>query len=205
MARLRRGRRNRLVVFVREPVAGRVKTRLAAEIGSVAAVWWYRHTLVRTLRRLGRDPRWEIWLAVAPGRAAGRGGIWPRGIPRIAQVEGDLGARMARVLGGMAPGAVVVIGSDVPGIGPAHIARAFRALGRASWVLGPSPDGGYWAIGHRASPRRLPRWHLSGVRWSSRHARADTERVLAEWGPAVSLEQLADVDTAADLARARGW
>ncbi|MGI3170123.1 TIGR04282 family arsenosugar biosynthesis glycosyltransferase [Pseudooceanicola sp. C21-150M6] len=86
-----------LIIMVKEPRAGRVKTRLGREIGMVAAAWWMRHQVARLLRRL-RDPRWEIVLAVAPDRAVGSG-VWPRDLARVAQGLGDLGDRMGRLLG----------------------------------------------------------------------------------------------------------
>ncbi|MEM9764701.1 MAG: hypothetical protein AAF968_19730, partial [Pseudomonadota bacterium] len=46
-----------LIVFVKEPRPGRVKTRLARDVGHVAAAQWYRRQCVSLLRRLGRDPR----------------------------------------------------------------------------------------------------------------------------------------------------
>ena len=52
-----------------------------------------------------------------------------------------------RILDALPPGPVVIIGSDVPGIRPHHIATAFRALGGSDAVLGPAIDGGYWLIG----------------------------------------------------------
>ena len=70
------GLSNHLVVFAKAPVMGRVKSRLAADIGQVAATRFYRATLGRLLRRLGRDPRWHVWLAVTPDSAATDTGLW---------------------------------------------------------------------------------------------------------------------------------
>lgn len=89
--------RRRLVVMAKEPRAGLVKTRLGREIGMVPAAWWMRHQLRSLLRRL-RDPRWEVWLAVAPDSALANR-AFPADLPRIAQGRGDLGDRMGRVLG----------------------------------------------------------------------------------------------------------
>ena len=98
------------------------------------------------------------------------------------------------------PGPVVIVGSDIPGIRPAHVARAFRALGRADWVVGPAEDGGYWLIGARRRPSyRDP---FAGVRWSSEHTLADTVANLT--GARIAfLEVLSDIDTGADLVRHR--
>ena len=57
---------NHLVVFVRAPRIGQVKTRLARDIGAVAAWGFYRRMLTRTIRPLTQDRRWLPWLAVTP-------------------------------------------------------------------------------------------------------------------------------------------
>ena len=196
--RSRKGRRNRLVIMAREPIAGAVKTRLARDIGSVRAAWWYRHNLQRVLRRLRGDPRWDLRVALCPDTALARP-HWLAGVAALSQGTGSLGDRMERVLAGMPAGPVLVIGSDIPGVGRREIARAFLALGSADVVLGPSGDGGYWAIGSRASRRRLPRGSLAGVRWSTCHALRDTVRALQDQGTLRMVGELRDVDRAADM------
>ncbi|MEY8838791.1 hypothetical protein AB9K41_07140, partial [Cribrihabitans sp. XS_ASV171] len=88
--------RQTLIVMVKEPRPGRVKTRLGAEIGMSAAAWWFRHQAAALLRRL-RDPRWQIRLAVSPDLVI-LSPAWPPDLPRLPQGRGDLGARMARQL-----------------------------------------------------------------------------------------------------------
>ncbi|MBL4807251.1 MAG: hypothetical protein JKY31_08175, partial [Rhodobacteraceae bacterium] len=51
--------------MLKEPRAGRVKTRLGRDIGMTSAAWWFRHQTRRLIRQL-TDPRWEIILSVAP-------------------------------------------------------------------------------------------------------------------------------------------
>ena len=188
--------RPRLVIMVKEPRAGRVKTRLGREIGMPAAAWWFRHQSARLIRTLGRDPRWQTILSVAPDTAR-TSRAWPGHLPRMAQGSSDLGTRMARIFRHAPPGPVVIVGADIPGIRPAHIARAFAALGRHGAVIGPAEDGGYWLIGlaRRAPP---PPGLFAGVRWSGPHARADTEATLAGLRIA-HVATLRDVDGAADL------
>jgi glycosyltransferase A (GT-A) superfamily protein (DUF2064 family) len=104
---------------------------------------------------------------------------------------------MKRALTLKGAGPVCVIGADIPGIRRHHIAAAFRALGPSEAVLGPAPDGGYWLIGlkrARPAPRRL----FEAVRWSSRHAMADTLRSIVPLRVAV-VDTLSDVDEADDL------
>ena len=181
--------------MVKAPVAGRSKTRLGREIGMVPAAWWARHQLARLARTLP-DPRWDTVLAVAPDSAVASAAL--PALPRLPQGPGDLGDRMARVFRAL-PGPVLIVGADIPGITRAHVAAGFAALGADDAVLGPAPDGGYWAIGLKRT-RPLPPRLFEGVRWSSRHALADTLATLGTQRIA-SLPSLHDVDTAADLKR----
>jgi uncharacterized protein len=190
-----------LVVMVKVPVMGRVKTRLARQVGYGAATAFYRHTAAAVLARLARDPRWQTSLAVAPD-AGVRCSAWPCQIRRQPQGTGDLGARMQRIMESCPPGPVIIIGTDIPAIRPAHIARAFRALGRADAVIGPAPDGGYWLVGLKRCPRVLSAFR--NVRWSSAETRADTAANLIASRVALT-DVLRDVDNAEDLRLTRGY
>ena len=113
-----------LIVMVKEPRPGRVKSRLGRDIGMVAAAWWFRHQVARLLRDV-EDPRWQVVLAVSPDHAGLNSRVWPAHLPRVAQGAGDLGDRMGRLLRSMPPGPVCIIGADIPGVTRAHVARAF--------------------------------------------------------------------------------
>jgi uncharacterized protein len=192
-----------LVIFLRTPRLGRVKSRLAAAIGALAALRFYRETTARLLHRLARDRRWRCHLALTPDRDVGGARPW-----RIArahyrrQGRGDLGHRMARVFRRLPPGPVLIIGSDIPAISPAHIAAGFKALGNAEAVFGPAADGGYWLVGLRRRPR-LPRRLFAGVRWSSTQALADTVASLPRGQSVSFLETLDDIDDGAGYRRWR--
>lgn len=191
----------RLIVFVKEPRSGKAKTRLAAGIGTARAASFYRQSTDKLLSRLGGDRRWETSLAVTPTSAVSGGwpGLWPENLPRIAQGEGDLGARMGRLFRRMPSGPVVIIGSDAPQINVAHIVSAFDMLGGKDAVFGPAEDGGYWLIGLKRR-RSLP--DFDGVRWSTEHTLADTLAGLPGGYESGFLETLRDVDEAEDLAAA---
>jgi rSAM/selenodomain-associated transferase 1 len=186
-----------LVIMARAPRLGAGKRRLARDVGALAAWRFQRRMLRQVLCRLGGDPRWTTWLAVTPDRAVGKPAHWPRRTRVIPQGAGGLGARMERLLCARPPGPVVVVGSDIPDLDAGHVAQAFRALGRHDWVFGPAADGGYWLVGARR--RRAPWRTFEAVRWSSRHALADSLANLK--GARVALlEALHDVDTGEDLA-----
>lgn len=184
------GRDRFLVVMTKEPVAGRVKTRLAHDIGCVAATRFARVNTERLLRRLGRDPRWRTVLSVTPDIAVDSR-FWPADIPRMAQGTGDLGERMQRIFDKLPPGPAVIVGTDIPNIRRRHVARAFERLGSKDAVFGPAADGGYWLVGLRRVPRVL--WPFDGVRWSGPETLSDTLGNLA--GRDVGyVETLDDVD-----------
>lgn len=183
--------------MLKEPRAGRVKTRLGREIGMTTAAWWFRHQTGKLIRELRSDPRWQLRLSVSPAPHALSSCAWPAGIPRDPQVSGDLGVRMRHVLKITPIGPVVLIGGDIPGITPAIIRDAFDKLGHNDCVFGPAEDGGFWLVGMRRL-RPLPAGLFDGVRWSCADTLTDTLGTLgnARVGFAATLR---DVDTASDL------
>lgn len=184
-----------LVIMVKVPRPGRVKTRLARDIGVIPATWWFRHQVRRLLRQI-EDPRWDVVLAVAPDVEGMTSRCWPARFARWTQGKGNLGDRMVRMMR-RAGGPVCVIGADVPGITRAHVAEGFGSLGQHDVVFGPAPDGGYWLIGAKLGSVFHP-CVLDGVRWSSEHALADSCAAFA--GKRITLiRTLADVDTGDDL------
>lgn len=192
--------RRRLVIFAKQPVLGAVKSRLAADIGWTDATRWYRAHLERLVRRLAGDPRWRTIVALAPDRAMASPHLIFRRMNVAgvaAQGPGDLGVRMGRVLRQAAPGPVIIVGSDIPAIRPAHIEAAFRALGAEDYVFGPAADGGYWLVG--AKGLRRDRGLFDHVRWSTAFALADTLANIEGGRSVAFVETLRDVDAAGDL------
>ena len=190
-------RRKTLVVMVKEPRPGRVKTRLGYEIGMTRAAWWFRHQVAFLLRSVA-DPRWDIVLAVTPDRAGLASRVWPAHLPRLAQGAGDLGDRMRHIFRSAQKGPVCIIGADIPGIRRQHINAAFRALGNHDAVFGPANDGGFWLVGLKR-PAPVPPALFANVRWSTEHALADSLTGLKD-ARVSKIDVLRDVDTMADLA-----
>ena len=189
-----------VVVLARRPRLGQVKTRLAADVGAVAALRFYRAALAALCRRLAGDRRWSAWLAVTPDDAVrDRRGL-PRGLGRFPQGAGDLGARMARSMARFGMDPVVIVASDVPAVERRHVAAAFAALGRAEFVFGPSPDGGFWLAGAAHGKSMAPLF--DGPRWSTEHALADTLANVPPGARRALLDELADVDDGAGF---RAW
>ena len=184
----------RVIVFARAPQLGRVKRRLAHDIGASAALRFHGATLCEVTRRLAADRRWRVTLAVTPDRFARRGRWWPRNVERIPQGSGDLGSRMTRALRRFRGTPTVLIGSDIPDATCTHIADALCAVRSGALVFGPATDGGYWLIG----ARNIDQYYrlLRGVRWSSAHALGDTMANVACSKQIKYAAQLSDVDDA---------
>lgn len=181
---------------------GQVKTRLAADIGDIAARRIYRDLTQRVLRQVAAHGPWCTRLAVTPDCYAARGRFWPNHLPRLAQGTGDLGARLARATSAVIDaGPTIIIGTDIPGIAHQHIADAFRLLRTHDAVFGPAEDGGYWLVGMK-SPT-LCRKLFRGIRWSSADTLSDTLARLSAHDRVALLPTLFDIDTLTDLRRWR--
>lgn len=152
-----------LLIMAKAPRVGAVKTRLAREIGAVAAWRFHRQTLAALVHRTGAVPFWRAVLLVTPDRAQ-----WQRrrGLPNVNQGLGDLGKRMLRGLTGFPRGtSVVLVGCDIPGVTVPILREAFHLLRAADVVFGPATDGGFWLVGF--SGRRAPFRPFDHVSWST--------------------------------------
>ena len=187
------------VLFARAPVPGRCKTRLAAAIGGERAAALYAAFVTDTLARLCADPALAPELHVTEDHPflAALSVRFELPPPRR-QAPGGLGARMQRALDRGEH--VLLAGSDAPSLTARILAEARASLERHDVVLTPPPDGGFPVIGSAGrAPTSFLRSHE--IRWSSRHALADTMRAARAAGLSVALTAPAyDVDEPRDLA-----
>ncbi len=183
-----------LVIMAKAPRLGHGKSRLAKELGASQALRINR-ALHRITLRAAASGWWRVTLAVTPRTALclALPGVWPepRALARIDQGQGDLGVRIAHALYGLR-GPVCVVGTDLPAMAPALLQGAFKALRRASAVIGPARDGGFWLVGARKADDLIAA--LPGVGWSTPQAGADMAARLP--GPVAFLPVLTDVDDA---------
>lgn len=185
---------NRLIVFVKAPRPGQVKTRLANTIGAGAAASAYRKMVETLFAALA--PLQPVEVRFAPDDAHEELQPWLHaGWICTPQGPGDLGERLTRAFrdgfqGGLKR--VVIIGSDCPTVTPRDIRAAWDALEKFDVVLGPAVDGGYWLIGLRQEHPELFR----GVPWSSDEVLTTTLQLATETRLTVfQLEVKRDVDT----------
>ena len=142
-----------LIVFAREPIAGKVKTRLIPRLGAAAAARLADAFVVDALAKATTIGRCELVIAgSAPGpvhRSKYFAGLARRfGADLVDQGEGDLGRRMARVLEpyAEAPGAVL-FGTDTPSLPAEFLRQSIRDLRHTGVVVAPALDGGYYLVG----------------------------------------------------------
>jgi rSAM/selenodomain-associated transferase 1 len=187
--------------MARYPTQGKVKTRLAAEIGHRAATELYRSFLMHFVREFTHAPFAVEW-RYTPARSPFRRIIGRNGYLAQPQPEGDLGARMQRIFEkSFARGCkrVVMIGTDAPELGQGTVKRAFQVLGKKPAVFQPTYDGGYALIGLSTMLDVF-----SGIAWSTPKVMAQTRARLKLFDvPFVELPPTFDVDTRADLVRFR--
>ena len=188
---------DKLIVFVKAPRPGTVKTRLAKAIGDPAAAAAYRQ-LVETLLDQLPELR-EVELHFSPDDASGEMQHWLKETwTSHPQVQGDLGQRLRYAFQrSFQAGAkrVAIIGSDCPAVRAADIREAWVALQTRDVVLGPATDGGYWLIGLRQTQPSL----FHAVHWSSASVFAETMQRVQRLALSVHLlRELADVDTEQD-------
>ncbi|SIT85418.1 TIGR04282 family arsenosugar biosynthesis glycosyltransferase [Pontibacter indicus] len=190
--------KNLLMLFVRNPELGKVKTRLAASVGPETALDIYLHLLRHT-----RDITQHLPLdkVVYYSEKVEEDDIWPATLylKKLQHPDGDLGEKMkAAFEAAFAEGytSVVIIGSDCPQLTPDIINQAFEALKTNEVVIGPALDGGYYLLGMRKLYHDL----FQNKRWSTEHVFPDTiadiERLHLRH---TLLPYLSDVDELEDL------
>lgn len=191
-----------LAIFVKTPGHSPLKTRLAAVRGDRYAGEWYRRAASAVasvaLQVQARHGVMAYWAVAEPGALD----AWPD-LPVIAQGEGGLGARMARVHAQLVArhGFGLLLGADAPQLTPALLGEAVDWLGTRPGLprllLGPASDGGFWLFGGNTVPPR-PDWDR--VRYSATDTARCLRHAMRERGEWRTLAMLTDVDHASDLA-----
>ncbi len=193
-----------LALFAKQPRAGQVKTRLAAQLSAQAAVRIAEALLLDSVERLAGIDACRV-LLFAPSDAHNYFSAINNGrFLTMPQEPGDLGQRMLACFEqclGWGARSVVIVGSDSPTLPLQFIEQAFAALEEADLVLGPATDGGYYLIGCR---RVLPRL-FDGVAWGTSRVLTETiSRFGAEDGRLALLPPWYDIDTLDDCLMLQG-
>jgi glycosyltransferase A (GT-A) superfamily protein (DUF2064 family) len=176
-----------LLVIAKQPVPGRVKTRLVPPCTHEQAASLAEAALADTLHAVLMVPARRRVLVLE-----GRPGPWlPPGFDVVAQCDGPLDERLAGAFAAVR-GPALLIGMDTPQVTPDLLSVDWQA---ADAVFGPAADGGFWALGLRVPDPAL----LRGVPMSTATTGAiQRARLVAAGLRVADLPPLRDVDTAAD-------
>lgn len=184
-----------LIIFIKNPILGKVKSRLAKEVGEKQALAIYRDLLAKTRDELNKLKHVNCLLYYADfidGKDEWNAELFEK----RQQSSGNLGERMQMAFEEVREGKTVIIGSDCYDLQAKHINQAFSRLDNFDVVIGPANDGGYYLLGMNKNYPQL----FEKIDWS-------TERVLTQTIRQVKslkltyclLEELVDLDTFSDL------
>lgn len=190
-------RKNRLIIFVKNPIEGEVKTRLASSLGDEKALDVYQKLLKITARETANVNAEKL---VSYSKFVEESDNFDKNIfEKSVQRKGDLGEKMKHAFrSGFDDGfnRIVLIGSDCPEISQSLIDKAFKELAEVDSVIGPSDDGGYYLIG---LSRFIPKI-FDDVEWSTSSVFSSTTTALDDFGATYRvLKKLNDIDTESDL------
>jgi uncharacterized protein len=186
-----------LIIFVKAPRRGTVKTRLARAMGEDAACGAYQKLVDELIKRLSSLS--SVELRFTPDDAVTEIRQWQRRDWQVRpQGEGGLGQRLERAFAdAFASGAqyVAAIGSDCSAITATDIRLAWTVLQTSDLVIGPARDGGYWLIGLREPRPAL----FQAIDWSTDKVLKQTlSRARSRNLKVELLRELSDVDTESD-------
>jgi rSAM/selenodomain-associated transferase 1 len=142
-----------IVLFVKAPQKGQVKTRLSQVIGEKVTLDLYKAFVADIIETLQREPQYSTRIAFYPQEARGKVVRWlGKQHTFLPQRGSGLGERMANTFEQVFSEGfkkALVIGSDIPDLPRSIITNALESLSTRDAVIGPSFDGGYYLIGFR--------------------------------------------------------
>ncbi len=189
-----------LIVFVKLPAPGQVKTRLATTLGAEPAAALYRCFVTDTLAAARRSGYSTLVFFHPPGSARAIADWLGQGVTVLPQHGNDLGERMSGALHAAlaSSGRAVLIGSDCPDLPCALLDDAFEALATHQATVGPADDGGYYLIGF--SRKGLTEAAFTGIEWGGPNVFEATMNSLAKNDVKVHvLPRWSDIDEYNDL------
>ena len=189
---------NTLIIFVKNPIPGTVKTRIARTVGDERATDVYRHLLRHTQ---------DIMQPLTCRRVVYYGDFinpddgW-NGYDKQLQLGSNLGERMLTALREQfkcGANRIIIIGSDCLTITADHVEQAFAALDKADVVIGPATDGGYYLLGMK----QLHPFLFANMPWSQPELCQLTEQAIRQHDLTFGqLDELTDIDEWADYENA---
>ena len=194
---------NILILFVKYPEKGRVKTRLIPDIGAKNACCLYSAFVRDMLSEMQKGPFETVVFYTPAERKEEIRALLGARVAMIPQEGSDLGTRMRRaferVFEKNSVHRAVIVGSDIPDLAYDTVAKGFDGLRTHDVVIGPASDGGYYAIGFSRST--VTPAVFQDMAWGTDGVFRETWRRFVSWGWSPFLiEEKRDVDTGEDMA-----
>ena len=190
-----------IIVFIKNPELGKVKTRLAKTVGAPKALKIYKSLMAHT-RAIALSVKAKRLLFYSDW--INDEDEWPSAsFNKYLQADGDLGLRITQAFQSAAEKAekLIIIGSDCPQLSADIIEDAFAALDEHDFVIGPALDGGYYLLGMNTFEPAL----FQDIHWSSATVKAETVAKINGLGKTVcELIPLSDIDFEEDWEK-YGW
>jgi rSAM/selenodomain-associated transferase 1 len=184
---------NTLIIFVKYPLAGSVKTRLAKDIGNENAVSFYKKCINALVEEHSNAP-YDVIYAI--NSAEHDWSDYIESNQMIVQANGSLTEKLSDVFEKV-DSPTIVIGSDLPDLNQDDILQAFESLKKNDCVIGPAKDGGYYLIG-------MKKYYevFDGIDWSTEKVFEQTmKQLLEKKAKVVLLETKEDIDTGEEYKR----
>ena len=195
--------RNRFGLLAKYPEAGKVKTRLARDVGAEGAAIIYKTIAERVFRDTSPDgdSGFERMIFYSPPEYRGRFESWIPGeelLPQKGRDIGDIMQNALKDLFDLGTSKAVIAGVDIPDLDRAIICDAFLKLENADAVIGPAEDGGYYLIGMKAEYPAI----FQDISWSTGKVFDQTVRTIEKMGLRYStVRTLYDVDRIEDISK----
>jgi rSAM/selenodomain-associated transferase 1 len=185
-------------IFLKFPVPGFVKTRIASEIGSVEAAIFYKQLAESVLKKtMPAADEYDRIIFFEPAERKMDFEKW-LGNERLVPQQGiDLGEKMSNAVSEILKQGrkAVITGSDIPDLDRSIIGAAFSTLEHNDIVLGPAKDGGYYLVGMKVLHQQL----FEDIHWSTAEVLSRTVEIIKATGLTCSLlPELSDLDTIED-------
>lgn len=187
---------NKLIIFIKNPELGKVKTRLAADVGDATALEVYQKLLSRCRQECSKvdAQRFLFYAEFIDEQDSWSANLFHKKV----QDQGDLGDRIKGAFQEVAQEGTptMIIGSDCYDLDASKIEAAFEALEQHDLVIGPANDGGYYLLGSRQYYPSL----FENIPWSTDTVFTKTIAAAKELELSVAvLEELVDLDTLEDV------
>ena len=191
--------KNALIIFIKNPQLGKVKTRLARTLGDEKALEIY-HELSDITHKNTAILR-GVKCCVFYSDFIDKTDNWSsKYFEKWVQQGDDLGARMANAFAHIFEKheKVCIIGSDCPTLSPTILQEAFQALENKDCVIGPSTDGGYYLLGISKNVSDYASL-FENMAWSTESVLSETIKRISDKGKSIYfLPELTDIDEEKD-------